>query len=67
MTRQELWEAIKKHSITHSKRPDCPSDADLKIVITCTQASAKQLVDFLCSLDWFTKKPKLNSSGTMLD
>lgn len=51
MTRAELWNALKAHRITQSKRLDCPSDADLKTVVTCTQASVKQFVDFLCSLD----------------
>ena len=51
MNRQQLWDRMKKSGITHSKRADCPSDADLKVVITCCQMSAKGIVDFLCSLD----------------
>lgn len=51
MNRQELWERLKKSGITQSKLPVCPPDADLKIVITCTQASAKALIGFMLSLD----------------
>lgn len=51
MKRQELWDRMKKAGITHSTRPDCPPDPDLKVVITYCQMSAKGIVDFLCSLD----------------
>lgn len=51
MNRQELWDRLKRAGITQSKLPVCPSDADLKIVITCTQVSAKTLIGFMLSLD----------------
>ncbi len=59
MNRQELWDRLKAARITQSTRPDCPPDADLKVVITCTQAGAKTLVDFLLSLDRKPEKPTL--------
>ncbi len=42
---------MKTAGITQSKRPDCPPDPDLKVVIQCAQVSAKGIVDFLLSLD----------------
>lgn len=51
MTRQQLWDRMKKAGITHSKRLDCPPDGDLKVVFACCQVSAKGMVDFLCGLD----------------
>lgn len=51
MNRSELWAKLKTAGITQSKRQDCPSDSDLKIVIGHTTVSAKALIDFICSLD----------------
>lgn len=51
MNRDKLWHLLKQHGITQSTRPDCPPDADLKIVIQHTPVSAKALIDFICSLD----------------
>ena len=67
MKRQELWDRMKKAGITHSKRADCPPDADLKVVITCCQMSAKGMIDFFCSLDEQPKKPTFNQAGMIPD
>lgn len=63
MNRAQLWEALKKSGITQSKRPDCPPDADLSVVIRHAPVHAKTLIDFICNLDSFTKKHTLKSAG----
>ena len=67
MNRQQLWDRMKRAGITHSKRPDCPPDPDLKVVLACCQISAKGIVDFLCGLDspvdTNPKKPTFNQAG----
>jgi len=67
MTRQQLWDRMKKAGITPSKRPDCPPDADLKVVLQCCQMSAKGIIDFLCPLDEQPKKPTFNQAGMIPD
>ena len=67
MNRQQFWDRMKKAGITHSKRADCPPDADLKVVITCCQMSAKGMIDFFCSLDEQPKKPTFNQAGMIPD
>lgn len=66
MTRAQLWELLKKHGITQSKRPDCPPDTDLGVVIRHSTVSSKALVDFICSLDGpaTTKKKSVNDGLT---
>lgn len=51
MNRQELWDRLKAARITQSTRPDCPPDADLKVVIAFSTVSPKHLIDFICNLN----------------
>lgn len=63
MTRNQLWQYLKKAGITQSDRLDCPPDADLSVVIRHSPANAKTLIDFFCSLNMMpgpTLKPELD-------